>query len=132
MEGETLLEDGRYALARIPPVSPVGCRNREHAAAAGELMRKNSDIELEQLFPNDDTGQLRLAGSSARPPHPTISQKLSDWIHILKLAYPYMIPLFWVYFGEYAIMSGPWSFIGILDVTSAEDRHKFTSRRTGW
>jgi hypothetical protein len=38
--------------------------------------------------------------------------------------WPYMVPLFVVYFAEYAMQSGTWTAIGF-PVTSADARHKF-------
>lgn len=50
----------------------------------------------------------------------TFKQRLQVTLQL----WPYMVPLFVVYFAEYAMQSGTWTAIGF-PVTSADARHRF-------
>ena len=49
----------------------------------------------------------------------------TERLSALRALWPYMVPLFAVYFAEYAMQSGTWAAMGIPDVQSAKDRKDF-------
>lgn len=61
-----------------------------------------------------------MIGSGHRYPS-TYAERMSA----LRALWPYMVPLFAVYFAEYAMQSGTWAAMGIPDVHSATNRKDF-------
>ena len=77
-------------------------------------------IENVELIPSDNRSSDGNDPANSATATMTFRERLSSTLALWK----YMVPLFVVYFSEYAIQSGVWAAIGF-PITSKESRNKF-------
>lgn len=85
-----------------------------------DLNEENNDFILD-----DDQRSSSLENNGKALNHLDIDQITAfERLRLVASLWPYMIPLFAVYFAEYALQSGPWTAIGF-PVTDAKARNEF-------
>jgi battenin len=110
------------------------CRQRadsEAEAAARQLLPQShvpSDAWREVQQPPGSCGHAQgadvAAASSSAAATASATLTMRQRLHHTAALWPYMVPLFAVYFAEYAMQAGTWTAIGF-PVTSEEARRRF-------